>query len=94
MNTFSVRSIDDDVFRGNGHDGVCEVIPCKKPADDGNCLFIASSPLPVDQDDAVHRMGVSLESPNSYVGPRLVYLFEVSVEKLRRNFVLHLKLNK
>ena len=74
---------------GDWDNGVCEVVACKEPADDGDSLFIATSALAVDQDDAVHGMGVFLEWANSYVGPSLVHLVKMTEEKLRGNFVLH-----
>lgn len=89
MITFAIGSIYDDILGGECDDGVGEVVACEEPAEDGDCLLIASSALAVDQDDAVHGMGVSLKSPNSYVGPSLVHLLKVPVEELWWNFALH-----
>ena len=77
------------MFGGEGDDGVCEVVACEEPANDGDRLFVATGALAVDQDDAVHGLGLLLKSPNSYARPSLVHLFQVSEEKLRRNLVLH-----
>ena len=74
---------------GDRDNSVGQVVACKEPTDDGNRLFIASGALAVDQDDAVHGMGLFLEWANSYVGPSLVYLVEVTEEKLRGDLVLH-----
>jgi len=59
--TFAIRGIYDDMCRGDADNGVRKVVACKEPADDGNSLLIASSSLAVDQDDAVHGMGLLLK---------------------------------
>ena len=87
--TFAVGGIDDDIVGGDGEDGVCQVVAGEEPTHDGHGLLIATGALPVDQDDAVHRMALILESPNSYARPSLLHLLEMSEEKLRGNFVLH-----
>jgi hypothetical protein len=49
-------------MRGGDRDNsVGQVVAGKEPTDDGNRLFIASGALAVDQDDAVHGMGLFLE---------------------------------
>jgi len=87
--TLSIRGIYDDVLWCDRNNSVCKVIACKEPTNDGNSLLIASSALAVDQDDAVHGMGVSLNCGNSYFGPGLVKFFKMSEEELCWNLVLH-----
>ena len=89
MGTFAVGGIDDDALGGQGDDGLGEVEAREEPADDGDGLLIAAGALPVDQDDAVHGLSLLLESPNSYTGPSLVHLLQVTEEELWRNFDLH-----
>ena len=74
---------------GECDDGVCEVIACEEPADNSDCLFVATAALAVDQDEAVHVEGGPLKSTKNYVGPHPMQFVDVLVENLRRNFALH-----